>query len=429
MNPARPWRVLIATEKDLDPRRGKGVAAWARDLQAALEAAGHPCWLLGSAGREPPWRLIYPSGDGAARARFLAALVRAEGIDVVLAASSQAAFLAWPQLPAPCLRIPTVHAALWRTVRREAAAAPVVHGFVGISAIVSARLRATLGATRPVFAVPNGLPAIPAAVAPQAARPPLVLVVGRLEAAQKRSHWLPRIVQALAGHAPEARVHAFGDGPLAPWLKEFAAASGGRLEVHAPVPGAELLARLAEARVLLVTSAYEGLSIAMLEAMAHGAVVVAPRLEDTMAGLIDDANARLVTTSSGLTLSDREAAAFGTAVATVLADAAAADRLAAAARQTLQLGHTMPRVVERYLGVFERLRGLPEPRFGPPVPLGAYAGSRHPLARLWQRAATAVGVRAAIARERLRLTRAAGPTGPAGSAGTRPAPSVEDPRD
>ncbi len=107
---------------------------------------------------------------------------------------------------------------------------------------------------------------------------PLLLFVGRLSH-EKRVHWIHRVLNAL----PDARLAIVGDGPAREGLQ--------RLFFDAPVVftgvlrGEDLAAAYASADVFVFPAANETLGNVVLEAMASGLPVVAPR----SGGLLDHA--------------------------------------------------------------------------------------------------------------------------------------------
>ena len=109
-------------------------------------------------------------------------------------------------------------------------------------------------------------PALPAA--------PLVLAVGRHQA-QKGFDLLLRAWVGVAAALPSARLRVVGAGPLAGELAAFAGALGVAASVEwlAPTQGIEVLYR--EAAVFVLSSRYEGMPLALLEAQALGVPAVA----------------------------------------------------------------------------------------------------------------------------------------------------------
>jgi len=145
---------------------------------------------------------------------------------------------------------------------------------------------------------------------------PLVLGIGRL-AAQKA--W-PTLIDA-ARRIEGADVVVAGDGPLRGKLVAAAAGGGGRVRFLGAVDDPAALLGLA--RCVVSTSTWEGLPLALLEALALGRPVVA-----TAVGGIAD----LVPPGAAVLVPAGDPAAVAAAVNRVLADPGLAERLAGAAR-------------------------------------------------------------------------------------------------
>lgn len=120
----------------------------------------------------------------------------------------------------------------------------------------------------------------PALVArsPLAGRPLVVGFNARLAKAQKRVDRLPALVQACRANGLNFRLELLGEGPEQAWLRrQFANAS--EVVFHGRLGGEAYWRTLAGWDVILFTSDYEGLPIALLEAMHAGAIPVYPRIQ------------------------------------------------------------------------------------------------------------------------------------------------------
>lgn len=127
--------------------------------------------------------------------------------------------------------------------------------------------------------IENGVDA--PAVAPDAPRDIDVIFIGRL-VTQKH----PEAFIELAARLPAgARIEMIGDGEMAPEVDRLNAATGGRVTRLGALPRDVALARLARARVLVMTSRWEGLPTAAIEAgMSRAAVAgfAIPPLEEIL---------------------------------------------------------------------------------------------------------------------------------------------------
>jgi len=118
-----------------------------------------------------------------------------------------------------------------------------------------------------------------------------------------------------------------------------------RVRFVPPTPSIELYYRAAD--VLVMPSLREGLPNVVLEAMASGLPVIASRLPGSTDTMIDDGvNGRLVEPG------DRSG--FAAAIVEVLGDRAAAARMGAAARRTVEERYRIGIIAERWLGAYHR---------------------------------------------------------------------------
>lgn len=138
---------------------------------------------------------------------------------------------------------------------------------------------------------------------------PLLLFVGRL-APEKRVEWLRAVLMAI----PNAHLAIVGDGPLRPALERLFA--GTRTTFTGYLHGDELASAYASADIFVFPSANETLGNVILEAMASGLPVVAPRsgglldhVTDGKTGLLFDPELESAMTSTVKLLMNRPAMA------------------------------------------------------------------------------------------------------------------------
>lgn len=167
-------------------------------------------------------------------------------------------------------------------------------------------------------------------VALGAADTDLVLIAtGRLTA-QKNPEGLLRAFARLVPLVPHARLWLVGDGPLGEYVAHLRRELG--LEAHVALPGerGDVAALLAAADIFVLPSAWEGLPLGLLEAMAQGLPVVATRVGDV---------GHVLTEGAGLLVPPMTAAddtgteAFVAALAALAADPAQRAALAEGARR------------------------------------------------------------------------------------------------
>jgi glycosyltransferase involved in cell wall biosynthesis len=189
---------------------------------------------------------------------------------------------------------------------------------------------------------PSGPP--PAAV-PLAAGRPVVLSVARLHRQKGLSYLVaaatlvPDAIFLVAGHGTE-------DGRLRAQARAVGVADRFLFLGHRDdVP--ELLGAC---DVFVLPSLYEGLPVAVLEAMAAGKPVVATAIRGTDEAVVDG--------ETGLLVPPGDASALARAVRTLLSDRVYASRLAAAGRRRARERFSAESMVERVSGLYEGVLGL-----------------------------------------------------------------------
>ncbi len=120
--------------------------------------------------------------------------------------------------------------------------------------------------------------AVPEAVPPWPSAHPLQVLYPARLAEQKAPLTLVAIAKALRAQEVALTIHVLGDGPLAEPLA--AAVAKEHLEswiaLHAFAPKTEMASWYARTHATLLTSAWEGLPLVLLESLAHGRPVMAP---------------------------------------------------------------------------------------------------------------------------------------------------------
>jgi len=107
-------------------------------------------------------------------------------------------------------------------------------------------------------------------------RPLEVCFAARFEAFQKRAHWLPEIDRRCRAAGRKFSWHLYGQGELETQLR--AAMPADSTVFHGWVDNAQMAARLPAHDLFFLCSLWEGLPIAMVEAMLCGLAVVAPAI-------------------------------------------------------------------------------------------------------------------------------------------------------
>lgn len=168
---------------------------------------------------------------------------------------------------------------------------PIIGAFVPVSRVIEATLASTLDASRreDIRTISHGVN-VPRVVPP---REPLMgralrlVYSGRLEESQKRVLCLPEMSRELTRRGLNHELAVLGDGPAA---AELARASAGvdHVRLCGPVDALRVAAVLERADILVLPSRHEGLSVAVMEAMARGCIPVITGAASGAAELVED---------------------------------------------------------------------------------------------------------------------------------------------
>ena len=193
-----------------------------------------------------------------------------------------------------------------------------------------------------IATVPNGVPPAPP-TRPRAelrgewglADGPVLLMVARFAVQKGHALLLDALPAILAAH-PGATLLLVGDGPLLIPTARAVATRGFAASVRMLGPRDDVPDLMALADVLVLPSAFEGLPLVALEAMAAGLPVVATDVAGNAETIVDGETGRLV---------HGDAAAFAGAVIAVLDDEPARTAMGAAGRARWQDRFTADRMV------------------------------------------------------------------------------------
>src|SRR5689334_4587767 len=334
--PARGFRVDVAC-----PRES---LTWT-SLEGSPEVELHP---IGRSRRPAP-------GDVAS----LAELVRLAGeVDVVHVHSAKAGFVG---RLASALRgrrsrcVFTPHAwSFWAVggpeaalyLRLERLAASWCRTIVALSEDErEAGLAAGIGREAQYRVIPNGIPLERFALPRRPVRGRVVMV-GRL-AAPKRPDVALRALAAVREQVPDATLDLVGDGPLRPGAESLAAELGLEDAVRFLGTRDDVPELLAEAECVLLASDYEASPLAVAEAMAAGAAVVATDAGGTREVVREGVTGHVVPRG--------DAEALAAALAGVLADPGRAAELGAAGRRVATEELSLEHMVERLVALYDEV--------------------------------------------------------------------------
>ncbi len=201
-------------------------------------------------------------------------------------------------LPAHVRRILIVHSISRSTYR----AARSIRDWIDAAVAISPRIRQDL--IRSHGFLPQNIHTIPNSVAasaleprpPRPARELRVLVHGRVEHSSKGVNWLPEIAQQAVDSGVDLSLTVSGEGPDLVRLRSRIASGplAGRTTFLGFVEHDRVPHLMRTHDVLLFPSIFEGLSLALLEAMRDGCVPVASRIAGVTDYAIDDGETGLL---------------------------------------------------------------------------------------------------------------------------------------
>jgi glycosyltransferase involved in cell wall biosynthesis len=367
----RGLRLAHLIESDGPGGAERMVASLAGALQAAgaenlvIAPASGEGWLAreleGSGVQTDLYRLERPVSP--AFARWLTDALRRHR--VVLAHSHEftmAVYGAWAAQRAGVPHLITMHgsryyAGRWRRRIAMQLASRFAGATVAVSQSLAAHLRRDLGLPPSrVTIIPNG--ARLAAVAQSSLRnelglrhgEQLAVAVGNLYPVKGHAH-LVEALGLLAQRFPRFHVAIAGRGELEAPLRARAQALHVSERLHLLGLRADVGNVLAGADLFVHPSLSEGLPLAIIEAMLAERPIVATAVGEVPTALEDGRAGTLVPAGNAQALAD--------ALAKLLADPAAAQRLGSAAAERAAREYTLTRMVERYAALYASLLRLP----------------------------------------------------------------------
>jgi glycosyltransferase involved in cell wall biosynthesis len=172
-----------------------------------------------------------------------------------------------------------------------------------------------------------------------------IVVVATLKE-QKGHRYLIEAAAGLTGQFPTARFLFVGDGELRQELERQIAAHGLAQRVHLLGTRQDVPELLAAADLFVLPSLWEGLSMALVEAMASGLPIVATEVSGTRQVLTDG--------ETGLLVPPGDYEALARAIAAMLSDPARAAAMGAAARRHIETNFGARQQAAEHLALFSR---------------------------------------------------------------------------
>lgn len=237
-----------------------------------------------------------------------------------------------------------------------------VDAVVGVSQTITSRARRIAGDGPLIRTIPYGIHREKPRPGARAQATPIRLTyVGRLVDHQKRSTELAAIASALRARRVPFTMTIVGDGPDAQRLRNSIDEANltSVVALAGQLPHERIAAVFDEADVLVLNSNYEGMPLALIEAMAHGVVPVASRIASGVPELVTDH-------VTGLVVDPGDIEGFANAVAELHEHRPLLSALSAAARaRASEPAYDEAQMVQEYASLFEACWELPSPRRWP----------------------------------------------------------------
>ena len=227
------------------------------------------------------------------------------------------------------------------------------NALVGVSERCYERMLEVAPHLRPVaHQIPYGivLPEKRAREVRPADSPLRIVYTGRIEQVQKNVLALPQLVAELEARGFPFVLTLVGDGNLLETLREKLSGSiaAGRVRLAGRMSPAQVQAELFASDVFLLVSFFEGLPVAMLEAMASGCVPVVSDIESGVPELVRDG-------VTGFRAPVHDLAAFADHLATLAADRALLARMSAATIEHAHARYGDERMCDDYAAVLHEI--------------------------------------------------------------------------
>lgn len=352
-NSTAPIHVQLVTWDDDPPVGGQGV--YVRELRRALVTRGTEVSTCAGRGE---FAMSYPRVTGRAHLDMSIALNRSlrpileSKADVLHVSGGPGGILLLRRTPHPTVYTahhthrqspgaPRLRRLFQRLERRSYDLADVV------AAVSPSTARAVVDMGVPsskVTVIPPGIDVGPAAAGDTEREEARILFVGRLEPVKGPLDAVAAM-DALTQKVEGCRGFVVGSGSLSTQVAHAAASTSGRVTFLGALADEEVLLEYRRAQVVLVPSAFEGLGMVALEAMASGAAVVGYDVE----GLHDTIG------SCGRLVPHGDVRGLIDACLELLADPEGLGDLVQRAHETVSREHSWSRCAEQFDALYRRL--------------------------------------------------------------------------
>jgi len=229
----------------------------------------------------------------------------------------------------------------------------VIDAFIVYGRTMERKLKARLPhRVADIHFLPYGLPT-PSRRRMPAPGPLRLLFAGRFEHGQKGVLDLPLIDRALAARGVDVSWTMIGAGPDEQKLRD--AWQSSRVSFLGVKTTAEVLEIASHHDVFVLPTRYEGVPVALLEAMSVGLAPVVSHIESGVTEILTEGR-------TGLMPPMGDIAAFADAIAALDADRGTLESISTAASQYVALEHDLRKRTDAYQALFARYRDLKRPR-------------------------------------------------------------------
>ena len=194
------------------------------------------------------------------------------------------------------------------------------------------------GATNRIDTI-TGSVEMPAQCADASTRPIDIIFVGRLTERKRPDRFID-VVSRVAQALPEVRASIVGDGPDMDELKDRVSDLGLDRQIEFLGLRSDVLALQMQSKIFALTSRWEGVSIAMLEAMSCGTIPVVSDVGD-LRDVVESGR-------NGFIFDENDLDGFAMTITTLLRDAGRLTELSNAARETVESRCSREAVSQRW---------------------------------------------------------------------------------